>query len=691
MAYRLKYYKEIPQADGSIIRLEILKYTEGNIAPVAMEIGAVIRGLHLDIQGQTDEVDSPIVKTSLTMTFCDAPDLQGGDILKKCGGWEEFYTASATEWKVLLSEKPPHLSLFSPVWGGYITPDSFSEELTYHGSVTLIARDNIGHLQDFPFDLKGDADGMLDLYDIVLNGWSKIESPMGLEWIGEGYGTQWLKCEGREQYLARMNASFFEGMNYYEALEKALYALGCVMRYVGRNLVNICPLRDMPKHGYHDYNYFATIEPVLINGATRELAPACKMIEEVDKYELEDAIPQIQVGKDDFTGTQTTYRCKIDGVTIDGTSFGRQEQNAPVWAIKNTGSSEGWNNVRTSSLCFDISRYGTGYFTDLRKGDTEMRRYMYLAANNVDTRAVQFRKSIMCAADCSVTIKFGAPICINSASLLEVQSVFGLKAVTYSIRINVGDTTFHYAGDGRWVTAEKKMTKTYDPQAGENVFEVTIGMSDDVISAIGGEENVGTMDFFIHKIEYMQLGYAAGLTGLYACVQELSIGIPKTASLMESNTIKTIYNENNNVILKRDPELAPAHDAVFTPSVIKNGIFAGYSWSKKFPAKEWVTPEGYTAQLPVHIHKQLLCYYSKPNNLINGTIVNSGTMGLSCNWLWRGKEHILMSGSLNLLNGHMEGAVLREFTRYEDMWDDSTGEAMGNTPQIKPENPPIIG
>jgi hypothetical protein len=216
-------------------------------------------------------------------------------------------------------------------------------------------------------------------------------------------------------------------------------------------------------------------------------------------------------------------------------------------------------------------------------------------------------------------------------------------------------------------------------------------MSDDVISAIGGEENVGTMDFFIHKIEYMQLGYAAGLTGLYACVQELSIGIPKTASLMESNTIKTIYNENNNVILKRDPELAPAHDAVFTPSVIKNGIFAGYSWSKKFPAKEWVTPEGYTAQLPVHIHKQLLCYYSKPNNLINGTIVNSGTMGLSCNWLWRGKEHILMSGSLNLLNGHMEGAVLREFTRYEDMWDDSTGEAMGNTPQIKPENPPIIG
>ena len=681
--YTLKYYKDIPQADGSVIRLDIYREKQTTDVPVVpidgdivinpelastKEIGAVIRGLHLNIQGETGEVDTPIVKTSLTMVFADAPDITNG---KKNGGWEEFYVASSTEWKVILKEKSPLADVYSTIWGGYITPDSFSEDLSYHGNVTLIARDNLGHLQDFPFDA-GDADGMVSLFTIVASALAKIESPMDYDFFGDGGNggndvTHWLKCKDKPLYDARMNVSFFEGMNYYEALEKALYALGCVMRYVGRNRFYICPLRDMPKHGYFSYDYFATKAPVLINGATRELVPACKMIEEVDKYELEDTIPQIQVGKDDFTGTQTTYRCKIDGVTIDGTSFGRQEQNAPVWAIKNTGSSEGWNNVRSSSLCFDISRYGTGYFTTLRKGDAEMRRYMYLAANNVDTRAVQFRKSIMCAADCSVTIKFGAPICINSASLLEVQSVFGLKAVTYSIRINVGDATFHYAGEGRWVTTEKKMTKTYDPQAGENVFEETIGMSEDVISAIGAEDYLGTMDFFIHKIEYMQLGYAANLTGLYACIQELSIGIPKTTSLMESNTIKTIYNEGNNVILKRDPELAPTHDAVFTPSVIKNGIFIDYI-TAKYPARDWVTSEGFTAELPVHIHKQLLCYHAKPNNLISGTIVNSGTMGLSCNWLWRGKEHILMSGSLNLINGHMEGAVLREFKRYEDMW-----------------------
>jgi hypothetical protein len=36
--------------------------------------------------------------------------------------------------------------------------------------------------------------------------------------------------------------------------------------------------------------------------------------------------------------------------------------------------------------------------------------------------------------------------------------------------------------------------------------------------------------------------------------------------------------------------------------------------------------------------------------------------------LWRGKEHLLMAGRVNLVSGTMEGAELREFVRYEDMW-----------------------
>jgi hypothetical protein len=73
-------------------------------------------------------------------------------------------------------------------------------------------------------------------------------------------------------------------------------------------------------------------------------------------------------------------------------------------------------------------------------------------------------------------------------------------------------------------------------------------------------------------------------------------------------------------------------------------------------------------QLPVIIHKQLLCYHSKPNNVISGTIVNADMLKARAIWTWKDREHLLLSGSYNFLTGHVEGAVLREFIRYEDLF-----------------------
>ena len=70
MAYRLKYYKELTQPNGKVVRLEIL---EKGYEGASKEIGPVCQALRLDIQGDT-EIDAPIVKTSLSMTFVDAPD-----------------------------------------------------------------------------------------------------------------------------------------------------------------------------------------------------------------------------------------------------------------------------------------------------------------------------------------------------------------------------------------------------------------------------------------------------------------------------------------------------------------------------------------------------------------------------------------------------------------------------------------
>jgi hypothetical protein len=70
----------------------------------------------------------------------------------------------------------------------------------------------------------------------------------------------------------------------------------------------------------------------------------------------------------------------------------------------------------------------------------------------------------------------------------------------------------------------------------------------------------------------------------------------------------------------------------------------------------------------VLVHKELLCYHSKVNNLLSGDIVNADMIDPRTIWKWKGKEHLLLSGSYNFLSSQLEGASLREFVRYEKMW-----------------------
>jgi hypothetical protein len=166
MAYQLKYYKDI-ESQGHHWRVEI--HQETDEALVAVEIGPVIQGLKLIVQGDQADVDTAIVKTSLEMVFVDAPDLESE---RKCGYWEEFYTSSATEYKVILYKNG------TIEWQGYITPDSFSETLQYRGSVTIIARDNLGMLQDFEYDLVAGSTGMVSIGHMLERAMSLISFPM---------------------------------------------------------------------------------------------------------------------------------------------------------------------------------------------------------------------------------------------------------------------------------------------------------------------------------------------------------------------------------------------------------------------------------------------------------------------------------------------------------------------------------
>ena len=153
----------------------------------------------------------------------DAPELDNNNT--KAGDWEEFYTSDATGWKVILLGRRKDESEFRAMWGGYVTPDSYTETLQHHGVVTITARDNIGHLQDFAFDAAGNEAGMITPYELITQAWAKIASPMTLDWRGEEDENEWPQAEGVNAVDMYLNVSAFEGKTWHDAVTETLYGM----------------------------------------------------------------------------------------------------------------------------------------------------------------------------------------------------------------------------------------------------------------------------------------------------------------------------------------------------------------------------------------------------------------------------------------------------------------------------------
>lgn len=626
-SYGLRYFKELPQSDGKTVRLELW---EKNGENSEIEIGPVVQDLRLDIQGDSD-IDAPIVKTSLTMTFVDAPDHEDADT-KKCGDWGIFYTSDATKWKVLLKYKNSGTTAFSDMWGGYLTPDSYNETLVYRGSVTLIARDNIGHMQDFPFDAEGDSDGMISLQELIETAWSKIESPMVLNWHGNA---RWLYTEGQSARATYMNVAAFKDGDWFEAVEAALYGYGLVMRYTGSNEVSIYALRNIPLVGTDSDALVTRQEPVFIAGAERELSPAARRIEERVSYELVDTLIQPQVKDDDYSG-------EVDDYTIYP-SGSAQTYKLYAWHILNNEGS-GWRDS-DAPIYFNPLAYEKDSTVDDRELD-----FMWLASSDYigsDSMYSPFYKS-MIASNIGIEFKMGQVYYLNSDVLTRFGKGMYPTTLSVSISVTQSGVTQYLNADGEWQTSLTKINLSVD-DSGVALLSIPAGEFSGIIA-----------------LEVRVYRFVSGRS-VDAYAPLYSLAFTEQNPLLETNNVNTNYNESNNVVLSREPKIGPAMDNSFLAGVIKNGIFYK-SGGMYLPAKAWYWAGNTPQQMAVYNHLQLLCYHAKPNNILRGTIVNADITDLAVLWSWSGVEHMLVSGSLNFISGHIDNAVLREFSRYENMW-----------------------
>ncbi len=644
MKHLLNYYREQTLNNGDKVRLELYSEYPDDwpLYPVTREIGDVLTGLHLDIEGGMDDIDTPIVKTSLTFSVVDAPDKDTNNI--KAGNWEEFYTSSATGWKVVLLGKKPNAAQFTPMWTGYVTPDSYIETLQYHGVVTITARDNIGHLQDFDFDAKGDAEGMITPRELLTLAWEKAQIPMTLEWRGVGDSNIWPQTGGVDAIDTYVNVSAFEGKTWHDAVTETLYSLGLVLRYVGKNIIALCPLRRMPAQTEESVGDLQAITPRFTAYGTRELVPAVREIAEEVNYDVTEGSEQPLVGVDDFTGAEVS--CTVNKKNV----FGEVTQGTiRVNPIANTGEI-GWGNIPSSTLFFNPSTYNNALL-DKKAAEEQM----FLATNTVD-RQVWFGKAMQLE---TITLRIERGITIKSNSFGYITDALFFEAISLRsvIKRTAGGIEEYYDGK-TWETSYKEIDLQFDESG---VIEKTIQMQN-----LGS----GLLQLFIIRVDVdWKLGYPGDDGGAFLGIKSLNFSLPQTRSLMERNKVTTKYNEANNVRMTRDPELGPAYDEVAFPALIKNAIYRKEGDIYK-TAAEWVWPYegGDAAQLAVLIHQQLLCYHSKPNNVLTGDIVNADMLDPRVIWTWKGAEHMLLSGSYNFATSRLEGAVLREFVRYEDMW-----------------------
>lgn len=672
MAHQQKYYKEI-DSNGIRWRVEIWQDTDEIITPT--EIGPVVQGLRLVIQGDQADVDTPIVKTSLEMQFIDAPGLE---YERKCGYWEEFYTSSATEYQVRLYKDGVI------EWTGYITPDSFSEDLRYRGSVSIIARDNLGTLQDTTCDLTPiqNADGKVRISILVSRAVRVISTcAMELEMNEEDFPSDIMvlgKYDLSNSLLWQMvDTKLLHENNWWEALEKVLYSIGACIRYVGGNKLKLVPIRDLPKCGQvywqdveiHDVNFLAY--------GHRELVPAIKSIREVHEFDVEGELEAERING--YSGTATQSITGITLFTADGITIG-PDYNVPSWGYTNPRTNI--NTTAANSSLLNVNGYPKVKGEDSESwGAWDDESIVYFLVNSREPAALQHQRKIY-TKNGKVEISFvvDKPVTLTEdyAKVLNLPIVGTVAAssfptLQYSLRHvnNSGNTQYYNAISKSWQSA------SLNNIADLNIALFTTDKPDGQIVKIEDVTlpDVGTLILDIKQItiETLQAEVRQACRGLYMRIRDLkfNVTIPEDITLLSKLSLTTEYSDKYSVRLNRQPEFAINATELQEVAYVPNAILTEGE-HQYYGADKFVWHDGEEGiSLARLIHQQLLAYYSEPNNLLTGELVSVERESLPLNaiYYWRDRPHMLMAGKLNLLTGRIEGASLRGFTRYDHMWE----------------------
>ena len=588
----------------------------------------------------------------------------------KYGDWGEFYTPDATLYKFVIKTKPTaSASSWTTRWTGYITPDSWEEGLAYRDAITITARDNIGHLQDFEFDMEGDEFGLATIQSIINRAMEVVEMPMTFAYTQAG---PTLTTDNGTNILgAKVVVDTFRDKDWYSVLEGILDSIGYSLRFTDGNRVTVAPLRHLPLLGASSSSARPATQVVEFYGGSGTVVPAVKKITETHDYEYNGEILAPITGNITYGSTQTYDQRSYNPGFVD------QYIQAPYNKVTNHGDSAWMDN----SDMLDPSQYEPHFLGD---GWDEY-AFIPINARNGDLRQnLSFRTK---SPDVTIHISFNPhtvtafPVANPpySRSLWESQdTLYKIKCAIYYV--TTGGVRFW---DGKvWARNLEVLEFEYDATLKESATDMEV-----VLAKCEALPEEGDIIIQLYDLQYYWQRKNAPTGGTGREIDEIgsftriaSIAFSVNQNNLAKNTVTTVNNEKNNISLNRDSLVSPLSKEVpfIFPANYGSALFyAGYGGRIPEPYPymlKWSSGSGNTRKpLPVFIHQQILCYRGASLWELNGECAPRNNALLRFNSLlqYKNRTYMLKSGTMDFMTGTLNGASLREFLEYDDIWDDT--------------------
>lgn len=248
MAYGLYLYKEITTKGKRTVKLEIW---QKDFSGSSAEIEAMgVSPFTLSIDNSGGNVEEPLIKTNLNIVIKDTSQVD----------YDIFFTPDATKFKVILKVSGVDY------WVGYLTPDSYSESLSFRSDIVLTARDNLGMLSELKYERAGKRATMRTL----------INEAMSLISFGNTLEYRQKKTSGTLNILdAYIRSDRFIGKTWADVVQTILHDCGLQMRFVGAAKYAIYDIGEIVNLG----TTISTQTFKFINSSgQREIVPAARTI-----------------------------------------------------------------------------------------------------------------------------------------------------------------------------------------------------------------------------------------------------------------------------------------------------------------------------------------------------------------------------------------------------------------------------